>query len=184
MLLLNMQLGLRSGELRALRFEDFDLKKKIALVSKTVTRSKEGRKIIGGTTKSKKTRQVPITDFGVEIINFLYNSSGNICEKTFVLGLSNFKPISDSALAYYIRVATREAGIAYLPNHSACRKTMATLITTNLKGKVDPFTIAKQVQKILGHSDISTTLNSYIFPASMDTNDLFAVFDDEKETGS
>ena len=190
-LLLNMQLGLRSGELRALKFEDFDLEKKIVSISKTVTRSKEGRPIIGRTTKSKKTRQVPITDFGVEIINFLYNyksncnsSSGNICGKTFVLGLSNFKPIGDKILARYIKVATREAGIAYLPNHSACRKTMATLITTNLKGKVDPFTIAKQVQKILGHSDISTTLNSYIFPASMNTDDLFAVFDDEKETGS
>jgi integrase len=53
---------------------------------------------------------------------------------------------------------------------------MATLIITHLNDKIDPYTLAAEVQKILGHSNIQTTIDHYLRPVALDPKEVLSIF--------
>lgn len=52
--------GMRPGELRALRWADFDAENKTITVRRTVTKDADGRVVIGKTTKTGKSRSIAL----------------------------------------------------------------------------------------------------------------------------
>ena len=62
--LIQMYMGLRVGEVLALKSSDIDLNKNLMRINKTTTLDKDGKSIIGNTTKTYSgNREIPIPKF-------------------------------------------------------------------------------------------------------------------------
>lgn len=63
-LLIQLYMGMRIGEVLALKYSDFDLQRKVLKVSKTLTTDKNDKVCIGKSTKTYAVkRELPIPDF-------------------------------------------------------------------------------------------------------------------------
>lgn len=192
-LLLNMQLGLRIGELVALKWADIDFLNRTVLINKTITYDKSSFLSIKESTKTNTERVIDISDFCIELL-MLFKNLRNY-QNDFVFPAGSLKkrtdknfPINPKTMATWLGEGAHLAGLPQLNSHNACRKTMATIVATELSKKgIDPFTIAKQIQTILGHKSMTTTMEEYIFPVHTKENraiDVFAPQDKNKGTKS
>ena len=130
--------GIRIGEILALKDNDIDLKNKLIYINKTLTVNENGEVVTGSTKTYAGTRNVPILDV-------LYNTLNNIS--------FNNKNISKSIVDKEIRQVCKIAKIKSISVH-VLRHTFATrCIEAGMQAIV--------LQKILGHSNIQTTLNIY-----------------------
>lgn len=163
--LIALATGMRIGELCALRFSDVDFDKGVIHITKTVERiaklsgmesnSKMETKLIESTPKTKNSRRdVPITPKLKKMLKAFsavskpeyYISSGSIhcCEpRTF-----------RNQAARLIEAS----GVSPVLKFHALRHTFASTLIEN---HIDP----KTVSSILGHSDVSITLNLYVHPS-------------------
>ena len=150
--------GLRIGEACALRWEDVDLKSRTIYIRQTVSRiwcfedKKRSSKLIIGPPKTTSSyRCVPICSKLLAVLNaYPYrNKSGYI--------------LSDSQEGSYASPRTFEcrfkkillqSGLDSI-NYHALRHTFATRC---IEKGVD----IKSLSEILGHADVSTTLNTYV----------------------
>lgn len=154
-MLLSMFTGMRVGECCALLVEDINLDEKIISVSKTVSRGKNGSNVLNETKTSAGTRRLHIND---EVANFLRDCIGT--KTSGVLFLSaNYNLITSNQVNYNYSKALRDFDIVdktleeKVDLHSL-RHTYATrCIESGMPAKV--------LQKILGHTDINITLNTY-----------------------
>ena len=154
-LLLQMQLGLRIGEVCGLQWGDFDLKANILTVRRTVSRIYCGvgcTKIVVQTSKTKSSgREIPIP---YDLAALLRKLRGSASPDTWFLSGSTERPVEPRCYRKSIRGYLRRAGVRRVHPH-ALRHTFAT---TCLQSGCD----IKTLSEILGHADANVTLKRYV----------------------
>lgn len=171
-MLLSMFTGMRIGECCALMVEDIDLNEKTITVSKTVARGKYGRNVLNETKTSAGMRKLHLSD---DIFEFLKSCIGN--KETGLLFLSSNQNL----------VTTNQVNYAY-----AAALKAYDIVDTSVYGRVDLHSLrhtyatrciesgmpAKVLQKLLGHTDINITLNTYCSVFEKYSNEHLAVADE------
>lgn len=136
--------GLRIGELISLKFDDIDFDKRKLRVNKSTSRLK-GKNVIGTTKTLTSNRIIDINDIVIEslleIKDKTYDPTGNIF------------PVNPRSFFYHVKKLGKRCGIENIGLHTF-RHSHATYLFA--KG-VNILLISKR----LGHTNISTTLNSY-----------------------
>lgn len=164
-ILLSLTTGMRIGEVCGLRFGDIDWEKKTIRVCRTVERiyrvNADGTP--GGTTelvisepKTKNSRrEIPLMR---EVIPMLRAYSRVSTPDYYVCTQSERVTEPRSYRSAYRTFILKEVGLKRCIKFHGLRHTFATTLIEN---KVD----VKTVSSLLGHSDISTTLNVYVHPS-------------------
>lgn len=156
-----LQTGIRSSELRGLKWSDIDFENRIIHIQRNVTYDSNNNKFIVGELKTNSGyRDIPMTEIASEILT---NIKRNIANKTNMLPFefidhiflnSNNKLIPNSNYDSYLKKICNKAGIEKISMHTL-RHTFATrCIESGMKPKT--------VQKILGHANISMTMDLYV----------------------
>lgn len=161
--------GMRIGEILALAPEDIDLNNNIIHINKTLTKNKEDKYVVGSTTKTYAgTRDIPITNL---IINALTNAPD--CQNKTFFNLNN-KIIVPSTINSHFKRICKNANIRII--NTKKKKHKEDEKTVNLKSSsvnthmlrhtyatrcIESGMSAVVLSKLLGHTDIETTLNTY-----------------------
>lgn len=168
-LTMSLACGLRQGEILGLRWRDVDVKQGIIHIRQSLQRVKSydsgstaKTKLEYGEPKSERSkRSIPIpTDVLKELLEYRKRQM----EEKLLLGqayqdndlvfcIMNGKPYDPRSFNYIFKRLVKKAGIPDANLH-ALRHTFATRL---LESNVHP----KVVQELLGHSNITTTLDTY-----------------------
>ena len=151
--------GLRLGELCALRWEDIDFASRTIRVQRTVERvvdhhlAPDGalrRTSLVETVPKTETsiREIPLPDDLAELLERHRNGG------TYVFG--NNAPLDPRTMEAWYSACLEEAGVAHHRFHTV-RHTFAT---NSIEANMD----VKSLSEILGHADVSITLNRYVHP--------------------
>ena len=151
--LIQMFMGLRVGEALALRYGDIDLRKNIINVNKTLTKDKNEHVIMGDTTKTYAgIREVPIPEFIRDsIIEQMVIAENNPDKQLFIS--NNGKLIDGKNVNRILKERLSKLGIEGITTHSL-RHTYGTRC-------VEAGMRAVALQRLMGHTDVSVTLNTY-----------------------
>lgn len=148
--------GMRIGEILALTPDDIDLDNNIIHITKTLSRDKDSNTIIGKATKTSNSyRDIPITVlFRKNIINSINNMKKN--ENNVIFTTNNLTLFAtNNANCFFKRLCNVEPKIANRPVHiHMLRHTYATRCIENGMP-------AEVLQKLLGHKNITITINTY-----------------------
>lgn len=159
-IMLSLYCGLRIGEVCALQWTDIDTKNAILYVRRTVQRianpsGKTKTKIHVGSPKSKSSvRAIPVPSFLVPIIFTLAQEEP---PDAYILTGSISNPLEPRTFQYYFNQVLTMAGVGKTKYHTL-RHTFATNCVAL------GFDI-KSLSEILGHSNVSITLNKYVHPS-------------------
>lgn len=151
--------GLRIGEVCALVWDDIDVERGVIKVSKTIQRiyviegGERHTEVIIDTPKSKNSiREIPIAKDLLKMIRpFKKVENGN-----FYVLTNSAQPTEPRTYRNYYKRLMKELDMPELKFHGL-RHSFATRC---IEGKCD----YKTVSVLLGHSNISTTLNLYVHP--------------------
>lgn len=151
--LIQMFMGLRVGEALALRYGDIDLKRNIVRVNKTLTKDKNERVIMGDSTKTYAgIREIPIPEFiKNSIIEQMQLSENNPDKQLFISQNGNL--VDGKNVNRQLKKCLSEIGITGITTHSL-RHTYGTRC-------VEAGMRAVALQRLMGHTDVSITLNTY-----------------------
>lgn len=151
--LIQMYLGLRVGEALALRNSDIDLSKKLIKIDKTLTNDKFGQVVMGNTTKTYAgKRQVPIPEFLVPtIIEQMKIAETNRDNQLFLS--PNGRYVDGRNINAILKLRLAKLGIEGISTRSL-RYTYGTIC-------VEAGMRAIAFQRLMGHQDVSVTLNTY-----------------------
>ncbi|MBQ7811654.1 MAG: site-specific integrase [Bacteroidales bacterium] len=151
--------GLRIGEVCALRWEDLDVARGVIVVDKTLQRiyfveeKVRHTEVVIDTPKSANSmREIPMTKELLRILKPLRR----IVNPAFFVLTNCAKPTEPRTYRNYYKKLMKEMGMPPLKFHGL-RHSFATRC---IEGRCD----YKTVSVILGHSNISTTLNLYVHP--------------------
>lgn len=151
--------GMRIGEICALTWEDVDLERGIITVSHTLERLyivENGRRYTQLNLDTPKTqnsqREIPISK---ELMKMLRPIKRIVNERFYVL-TNDSKPIEPRTYRNYYKKLLQELKIPKLKFHGLRHSFATRCIESNCDYKT--------VSVILGHSNISTTLNLYVHP--------------------
>ena len=152
--------GIRIGELCALKFEDINFDTKTLYITKTLQRisiknnDNKKTKIIVDTPKTiSSNREIPLPK---TIIKIIKNFTNIINKDNYILS-NSLNAVEPRTYRNYYKKILNNIGIPYIKFH-ALRHSFATrLIEHNCDYKT--------VSSLLGHSNISTTLNLYVHPS-------------------
>lgn len=174
--LVALHTGMRIGEILALQPQDIDFKSNLINIDNTLTKSQEGKVLVGETTKTyESTRKIPITIILKPILedclaNYISNknnllfchSNGSIIAPATIN--SHFKKICKNA---NIKVTTKliKRKVKNKKDRTINLKT-STVNTHMLRHTyatrcIEAGIPAPVLQKLLGHKDISVTINTY-----------------------
>lgn len=161
-ILLSLHAGLRIGEICALTWSDIDMRNKIIHIRHTVSRirvsngtNQTSTKLILDTPKTKDSkREIPISNF----LFLVLQEEKRIAKSDYVV--SNKKDfVSPRTYDYRFHKVLNCCNVSSI-NYHALRHTFATRC---IEAGVD----VKSLSEILGHSNVSITLNTYVH-SSMD----------------
>lgn len=161
--------GMRIGEILALSIDDIDLDNKVIHVSKTLTKDKNDKLIIGSTTKTYSgQRDIPIISALYDILNSyeidhtstLFTMNDKLINPSSIN--SHFKRICAKADIKVIKVNTsklNKSGNKIKIKSSDVHTHMLrhTFATRCIESGMQAVTLSR----ILGHKNISITLNTY-----------------------
>lgn len=150
--------GLRIGEACALRWEDIDLDSKLLYVRQTVSRvwftegkKKKSRLIIGSPKSESSLRCIPIcSKLHAILCNFPYQRKHGY----ILMNATDNSFVSPRTFEYRYKAILKKCSLDPV-NYHTLRHTFATRC---IERGVD----IKSVSEILGHSDVSITLNTYV----------------------
>lgn len=154
-LLLQMQLGLRIGEICGLQWGDFDLSAGVLTIRRTVSRiyCRDGHtKVLIQTPKTRSSgREIPIPQ---ELFTLLQRLHGGASEETWFLSGNAEKPVEPRCYRKSVQLYLRQAAVRKVHPHTL-RHTFAT---TCLQAGCD----IKTLSELLGHADPNITLRRYV----------------------
>lgn len=154
--------GLRIGEICALRWEDIDLNNKYIVVNKTVQRIQQiqvpyrATKTILTVTPpktNKAIRKIPISSVLYSILSKYYEQNYR-SSKHYVLVNKNNDMIDPRSIQYQFKELIKKIKITQITFHGL-RHTFATRC-------IELGMDIKTLSEILGHSNVSTTMNIYV----------------------
>ena len=159
-ILLCLQTGIRIGELCALKWEDINLEIGIVTIHKTMYRIYQSDKglhptsLITSTPKTMNScRSIPLPD---SLLALMRSMRPKNYEGKYLISGSQF-PIEPRTYRNYYHKLLKELKFPALKFHTL-RHTFATRC---IESDCD----CKTVSAILGHADVSTTLNLYMHPS-------------------
>lgn len=157
-----LQTGARSSELRGLKWSDIDFQNRTIHIRRNITHdSNNNRFIVGELKTSSGQRDIPMTqtvyDLLIEIKCKQASRKYKVIRFEFVDNIflnRNGKLITNSNYDRYLEKICKKAGIEKISMHTL-RHTFATrCIESGMKPKT--------LQKILGHANISMTMDLYV----------------------
>ena len=160
-LLIVMETGMRIGEISGLQWGDIDTQNKVLHVQRTVERiivcdglnGKKGTEVRVGSTKTiNSNREIPLSK---DILKFV-RPLAKICVPSYYVVSNDASPTEPRVLRCYFNRLCKELKLPRIKFHGL-RHTFATSL---IASKCD----IKTVSSILGHADVSTTLNLYVHP--------------------
>lgn len=157
---LDLQTGLRVGELTSLKWSDINLEERYLTVNRTVSYSTKRHEFIERPPKTKNSiRKVPLTEEAVKIL-LNQKTKPNRIRKTnvafndYIFLSGEGKPFANHHLNRRLYEVCKKLEIPQMSMH-CLRHTFATrCIEAGMKPKT--------LQKILGHANIQTTLDLYV----------------------
>ena len=151
--LIQMYCGLRIGETLALKDTDIDLQRNLLSVSKTITTDKDGKAIMGNSTKTYAgIREIPIPEYIRECLMEQMEIAKENRDRQLFLS-SNGRYIDGRNANRILKKRLKEIGIEGFSTHSL-RHTYGTRC-------VEAGMRAVALQRLMGHTDVSVTLNTY-----------------------
>ena len=171
-MLLSMFTGMRIGECCALMVEDIDFEEKTITVSKTVARGKYGRNVLNETKTSAGMRKLHLSD---DIFEFLKSCIGNK-DKGLLFLSSNLNLVTTNQVNYSYAAALKAYDIVDTSVYG--RVDLHSLRHTYATRCIESGMPAKVLQKLLGHTDINITLNTYCSVFEKYSNEHLAVADE------
>lgn len=157
-----LQTGVRSSELRGLKWNDIDFQNRIIHIRRNVTHdSNNSRFIIGELKTSSGQRDIPMTKTAYEVLMELKKQKEKRKQKVISFEFAdhvflnrNGKLLPNSNYDRYLARLCEKAGIEKISMHTL-RHTFATrCIESGMKPKT--------LQKILGHANITMTMDLYV----------------------
>lgn len=149
--LIALNTGMRCGEILALNKKDIDFKNNLINIDKTITIDLDNKATIGSTTKTKNgIRKVPIISDKLkkELKEYLNNCNYDL------LFSKEGKPIRVTVITSDLKRLNTKYNISHNMHTHKLRHTFATrCIESGMPAVV--------LAKLLGHSDVSITLNTY-----------------------
>ena len=158
--LISITTGLRIGEVCALRMGDIDLSARTLTVERTVERIYDFQtgktKLLVSTPKTASSRRiVPLMS---EVATLLKGYAKVSTPDYYVCTLSERMIEPRTFRNFYRKFILEEVGIKECIKFHGLRHTFATTL-------IEKGADVKTVASILGHSDVSTTLNTYVHPS-------------------
>lgn len=152
--LVQMYMGLRIGETLALRNTDIDLKHNLLRVEKTLTTDKNEKVIIGETTKTYAgIRDLPIPTFlRPFIIEQMEQAKNNRDNQLFLSSNGNLIDPRNANIALK-KILKDNFNITGITTHSLRHTYGTRCIEAGMR--------AVALQRLMGHTDIGITLNTY-----------------------
>lgn len=159
-ILLTICTGMRIGEVCALQWKDIDLIKRVIYIRRTIERiydsnTKHTKIIFSSPKTSSSERYIPIMKNLISIVKkFSYVSK----PEYYVISCADSFIEPRTFRNYYKSFIRDKVKLDHVIKFHGLRHTFATVMIEN---KVD----VKTTSVILGHSDVSTTLNVYVHPS-------------------
>lgn len=151
--LLQMFLGLRIGETLALKTSDINLQKNIIKISRTLTTNKNKKVIMGDITKTYAgQREIPIPKTLLDSIKMQMILAENHKDKLLFVDKKN-NYLSPKMANDRLKIITKKLGIVGITTHSLRHTYGTRCIEAGMR--------AVALQRLMGHTDVSVTLNTY-----------------------
>jgi integrase len=164
---------MRPGELLALQWRDIDGSR--LTIRRTMTTDADGIRKVGTSTKTGQNRIIMLPNDTIAALE-LWRQEQRITELPgYVFTNSHGAPLSRSGWVKMHKGICREAHVPYISLHKM-RHTAATLM---LELGQHP----RVVQEILGHRDISTTMNTYSMVSEQMQRQTMDAMDEALKTG-
>lgn len=151
--LLQMFLGLRIGEALALQTSNINLQKNIINITKTLTTDKNKIVIMGDSTKTYAgERQIPIPESLLDTIKAQMMLAETHKDKLLFVSKNN-NYLSPKKANDRLKTIAKKLGIIGITTHSLRHTYGTRCIEAGMR--------AVALQRLMGHTDVSVTLNTY-----------------------